>query len=1466
MPDNDNLPNQGEGIFNVNKTQKDASTENEVQVVPHKDINPEENQTIANIPLQKKETPTLGDVENKPTQIEKGAQVDQEGNIISAGVEQQATEEKQKKEEIKEPAKKTNLSDLLSGTAAAAEPEDKTVEKVILPVLSGQSNLAFQNIFQDIYNRAMGKPVPQNEHDIFGQAVIGMTDFTVQTITSGFSLAKELNNAFSKDGLVFPKDTLAKIEKYYDDSVFGKVDTELEKETKENAISRLTSEILQVYTFWEAGSSLALSGVRKAKQLMAGEEGIEALATAQKLTDDYIKAAKNNKLIVPNENIVEAYKKAQQLNELSGAQKFGLSIIGGSIGSALVSDYQDIGTFALDKLGFGMDTDVKNDSQEDAVRRLYNRGKFAIDNAFVTFPIAYGLGKIGALISQQGKDLAFSDSLLDTLIDKVSSQFRSRGPLSQELFEAKLGAEGQIKSAKNTARDMLIDINKTISNISKTSGIDSGTPAWETMMEKLNDLLIPDNHKIEMGRVLFNGLDPDKLVEFNQFAKNAKLEPEQVVQLKTQIITAREQFKDFMNTLLSNGNIQTNAKEFNKIMSDRIKNMFTSDYKIFTQNNSIVPMFNYKPASDVLQDAGDILAKFAKKNGRILTQNEIDVQMKDILKNVKLDPLSKKPVFTINSFSPFGGDTTEATQAINIGDSFKGGDFKPTKFFKTQKDLDTYLKLFGEKMPDVRTVIANTMTDLGTLVSKDNFYNGILEKNNELIKNGERGILYSDRLTAQTELPNKDIILDKNGIQIESSLKNIYSNPINGLFTSEDWKKALTFNDKMISDELSKNILWRTYKSFFLLPKASVQLSKTIFNQFTHMKVFVANHLFTLGNGNFFVDPKVVVSSFKDAFNALQPQLLYRNTPKDLQLYNFLLDRGVVYSSSTAEDLKGMIKDMSDGGTQFIDKLFNKFGNFLQKLTNALHDSYMAGDDHMKIYNFMVENYKYRNAYADLLKNGKITELEVMDKVAKIVANTMPNYNYVGNFVKATRLSPLGNFPSFYSEVIRTGYNTLELGLMEAKDPITRSIGLKRLLGFGTVTAVAFPVVSQIVRGISGITKDEDTAARQFVPEYSKYSNLFLFKDKEGNYKYIDPSSFDSYEALKNPAQSVIAAVNSDMTFAPQSTLKQSIEKGLTSAFVKAKAPFIDESIIFKLYNDLVTRNGITKEGVKIWNPEAPVGDKFVKGLEYSLMQVAPFDIPADKRIYHAITGTPGPRGEKYELGDELGRGVGLRAIPLDPKKDLPIQLSTYKDKFKNDVKLFTGETLGKLPTSDDIVQNYIKANAALYNNANEMYIKKQAANTLGVNNPELFKIFKDSSEEGLYKSLQANKFKPLDITTREQQIFKQQAKEINQNFDNVNYTMPYDPTAVRTVNQLKNIMRRIPYGQNFYDYINPQDWRMDKEWKPEGQPTVPVTGKQQSFNIAPVNTPNVNPQTVTPNPQQTVASQNEFQRAFPQG
>jgi hypothetical protein len=78
---------------------------------------------------------------------------------------------------------------------------------------------------------------------------------------------------------------------------------------------------------------------------------------------------------------------------------------------------------------------------------------------------------------------------------------------------------------------------------------------------------------------------------------------EQAKQLLTEITNARGHYRDFINTMLGNGNVTLNASQFNKIMTDRIKNFFNSDFQIFAKKNSIFPMFNYKPANDVLDQA-----------------------------------------------------------------------------------------------------------------------------------------------------------------------------------------------------------------------------------------------------------------------------------------------------------------------------------------------------------------------------------------------------------------------------------------------------------------------------------------------------------------------------------------------------------------------------------------------------------------------------------------------------------------------------------------------------------------------------------------------------------------------------------------------------------------------------------------------------------------------------------------------
>ena len=61
--------------------------------------------------------------------------------------------------------------------------------------------------------------------------------------------------------------------------------------------------------------------------------------------------------------------------------------------------------------------------------------------------------------------------------------------------------------------------------------------------------------------------------------------------------------------------------------------------------------------------------------------------------------------------------------------------------------------------------------------------------------------------------------------------------------------------------------------------------------------------MFAAAYGNAFKNPKTLVENFKRAFNTVQPQLIYRNQPKDQALYKFLLEEQVVSSSAIARDI-----------------------------------------------------------------------------------------------------------------------------------------------------------------------------------------------------------------------------------------------------------------------------------------------------------------------------------------------------------------------------------------------------------------------------------------------------------------------------------------------------------------------------------------------------------------------------------
>ena len=145
------------------------------------------------------------------------------------------------------------------------------------------------------------------------------------------------------------------------------------------------------------------------------------------------------------------------------------------------------------------------------------------------------------------------------------------------------------------------------------------------------------------------------------------------------------------------------------------------------------------------------------------------------------------------------------------------------------------------------------------------------------------------------------------------------------------------------------------------------------------MRNFTSAVAFSAGTGNLFKDPRFILRSFKQSFNTIQPQIAYRNLPEDQAFYRFLLDEGVVNSSSTFQDVQGLLKDIAKGG-DFVERAFGKLGKRMNKLFRGAQDLYVAEDDFYKIYNYLAEFDNLKNAY-----RGTRPDIELAKQAASIV-------------------------------------------------------------------------------------------------------------------------------------------------------------------------------------------------------------------------------------------------------------------------------------------------------------------------------------------------------------------------------------------------------------------------------------------------------------------------------------------------
>jgi len=866
---------------------------------------------------------------------------------------------------------------------------------------------------------------------------------------------------------------------------------------------------------------------------------------------------------------------------------------------------------------------------------------------------------------------------------------------------------------------------------------------------------------------------------------------------------------------------------FRNIMGSQFKQWIGRTYAVF-ENKSAIPFLNYKPTEEIFERVVNI---FMRQNRRAINRakeagtvapNPISYEqastmvsntLRDVKQETSLLKLMKDTKGTRALRTPyFDIDANFVKQSVaddlvnkgifqkRLEQSVRTGKYaaKETETGIPEATVigrgsKAFRELFGE-VKDVRQKMLHGTERLSMITRKSEFLQKLVEDSAQRIKDGGRGYFYGTKLEAERALAN--IPVKKYAAGKGPWGETASENPIMNAFADGPWGDkdlidALELTEKRL---INNKVISFVYDSLFLFPKATSQFAKTILSPITHARNFFSAATFQTANGIWFENPKVLAAAWRDAMGSLQPQNFAQNTPQAQEFYRKLLRHRVVNSNVRMGDISGLFRDTMEG-RMTTDKTarmmlqpnwFKKFGRWSQ-------DMYVAEDDFWKGSNWIMERYRYKNAYKKAFDKGIIKEMPTNDALeemaSNIVRNTVPNYEYVPEFIRSLRRLPIGNFVSFPAEILRTGTGIVQQAIKEINDPVLRAIGMKRLAGFAATMAILPPAMVEMFKTIYDITSEELEAIKRFLPSWSKNSTILPMRDDDDNLKYIDFSHGFAYDTLIRPVQTVLNAVAAGEK--DEKSLMDGFIRGLGTATKELGEPFIAESIWTEAFIDVLRMNGKTKDGKVLYTDATPAGEKVSAIIKHLVRAQAPFSLQQMIRLGFAATGKPsrtiGPytgTGQTYELTDEALGFTGYRPVPIDPARSLDFKMSGYQRSIRNARREFNAKLLRGDPVSaQDVIDRYIIANKAKWESMKDMSLDLTAGQILGVSGDDLFSVLQRISKKDSV-ALIDNQFIPFTISPNIQKVFEENARKLG-------IADPYR-TAEEAIKALQGIMEEI--------------------------------------------------------------------------
>ena len=1214
--------------------------------------------------------------------------------------------------------------------------------------------------------------------------------------------------------------TVASVERFFDDI------NPFEEIAEERTIGKLAEVFTQIGIPGTAGFK---AGTKLAKK-----------ALDAKKAGTYAKFGKESK---------RALEEVEKLNKKAGYRKFVAGIMGGATGEAFITDADKIGSFG-DLFGGPTALDREETyGREEASRRLLNRIKFGSESLLVT-PVIAGVGKGAKALAQRGKELAYSDSAFERWINKyIGAPFRPRGDLPEEVFAAEMTKQGLKARDTDAAKEIVNTITKEVDKV---------FPEMETIFNKSNKQE-KDKFLDLLNKTLFEGdiskpINPKSMDDIVKQMDNIELDPQSRQRIVGAIDSARSEFTNLVGYLNKNisdkKNLKSGVKDLQELLKDRVQGWVGSTYRAFEPRSRFFKAFQrYKPTEQAYNNSIALFRRYLAKTDPSRPKNTgLDLEgttdyyqqakymVDDILEQGQ--QARKKP-----------GQLPDLQYTDKTAQGIKTKSFEEMLKKTGGKGSRVIRELFGE-IKDPRYSIFNAMTNLSSAARTSSFFENIAENNKKIQAAGERGAFWTDEALAK-----QGVRSNETGIQVvkvgdylkENRLPGIQyvDNEILDSWTSKEIAEgmlhandvprglagAIRGREAASSAESAATYLYRT---LLLAPKAASQMAKTILSIPTHLRNLISAGMFTVANGTV-LEP----TFFKNAVKGFKGSGVFKLGPKSPEmqkLYQELLELGVVNSQVQIGDLTALFKDVIQSGDQFIspDTILKSFFKKMKKVGSFLQGKYVAEDDAFKITNFLTELERLKIGRAKQLNIKRANldstlddavELELKQKAADIVKNTVPNYAYVGSAVKTSRVLPIGNFMSFPSEMIRTtagigkqalselrhsrptrGSNIgpmvfdIEANAFVKNDNPMYATGMKRIAGM-TTALTAVPIgLTEGMKALYDVTEDEMSALRQFVPEWSKNSTLLPMRDDDGTLRYIDFSHSNVYDVIGRPFRTLLNNVLRAQE--SEDVLLRGFRDGIVEASGEIMNPFISESIWTEAMTDIVVRNGRTNEGRLLYTDETPFGDKLAIQFLHLGEALAP-SYKQYQRIGQAAFGTPTKRGDELEIGPELGGLMGFRAIKIDPLESMGFKIAEYQTGIRNARREFTGGYFGLLKggpiKANDIIERFFISNQARFNVQKEMYKNLNSANILGVEDNALRRTFKERQlSDDSFRQLKDGRFEPYFPSKDIEDRFKEIARDLG----DVDVFKEIKPTLREMNRDLKSLDLGETFDLDLTDYL----------------------------------------------------------------